>query len=111
MYDAAAKPAGKNEDDSARAFEAFAAELALGHRAPARVAKVAAWIATTKTHKCGAAAGFDERVFMDADMAILATTPWREYERCVSRRRGRARRGVALLESHLEVTRLSRRRR
>ena len=81
VYDAKARPAGKNEDDSARAFEAFAAELALGHRAPARVAKVAAWIATTKTHKCGAAAGFDERVFMDADMAILARTPWREYAR------------------------------
>ena len=71
VYDALAKLPSKNEDDSAEVFLRFAAASA-PRLARARAGAIAAWIVDTKHHRCAPGDAYDKRLFMDADMAILA---------------------------------------
>lgn len=71
VYDARGGGGGKNERDSAVVFRSFA-EAAPALEAE-RSDKVAHWIVQTSTHRCGDGDDEDCRLFMDFDMAILAS--------------------------------------
>ena len=71
VYNAQSGGGGRNELDSAEVWRDFARAAQLA----ALEEKVARWIVQTKDHRCTDADELDCKLFMDFDMAILATPP------------------------------------
>lgn len=86
VYDARGGGGGNNERDSAEVFRTFARDELAGFGSE-RAERVHGWIVQTATHRCAPEDDGDCRLFMDFDMAILASPPheYRAYAHAVRR--------------------------